>query len=739
MSLFNELKRRNVFKVGTAYLVLSWIMIQVVATAVPALHLPDWVNSLVFLLGVVGFPFAIFFAWAFEITPDGVKKESEIKSDHSITSQTGRKLDFSIIGLLVIALSYFVWHSIVKDSDAQNLAINNKVVENKQLQTQESKNKARDLTNNVSDKSVAVLPFTNMASDNKNESFALGIHDDLLTHLSKISELKVISRTSVLRFKGTEKPIAEIAQELGVKNILEGSVQTSGHQIRINVQLIDAETDEHLWAEIYDRKLTTENIFNIQTEISTKIAAALKAQLSPEEKNSLQKKATNNLEAYNAYIAGRQHMISRTSADLKQALALFERATELDPNYALAYVGQADTLNLLNEYSDLSQKEMFARGEQLITKALQIEPQLAEAHTSKANYLMYKNQNIEAEKSFKYSLTLNPNYATTYHWYGLLLRDLGHYQQFLDIERKAAALDPLSPVIQINVAYALLYLDRPEEALAQYHRIIVFSPKFPGAYSGIAGLQIQQTNLGEGLYWLNKAVALDKGNVLNRLFQGVTYLEIDDIKMANAVLSEMKKYFPNNTKTIALQILIYLTNGEFNKSYTSATKTQQLQPTNVQQKKLLALVANLEGNYKQARNLILDVYAKKNDDSITVDEENFDDMLSLAVSYKMLDQKNEYRSLLIQLKQTLITMPEKDIKWRRVFIEAVQEHNKAAAAAYAKMIESKDFGQWWINEQLLSDDVKKQTEYIKAHQKLMDILNEQREILAKLESAEKAL
>jgi len=735
MNLFQELKRRNVFKVAVAYIIVSWLILQVIGSIVPIIEAPEWVSKAILIFLLAGFPIALLFAWAFELTPEGIKKESEVVRDESITGQTSSKINLIIIGSLILIIGGFVYDkffgaSITIESEQNEVIASEATVKETPIEILYESNK-------LNDKSIAVLPFTNMAANEKNESFTLGIHDDLLTHLSKISALKVISRTSVLRYKSTEKPIAEIAKELGVQNILEGSVQSSGQQIRINVQLIDAKTDEHLWAEIYDRKLTTENIFNIQTEISTKIAAALKAQLSPEEKNSLEKKATNNIEAYNAYITGRQHMISRTSADLKQALAFFERAAELDPNYALAYVGQADTLNLLSEYSDLSKKEVEVRGDPLIAKALQIEPLLAEAHTSKANYLMYKGQTLEAEKSFKYSLTLNPNYATTYHWYGLLLRDLGHYQQFLDIELKAAALDPLSPAIQVNVAWALELLGQNKEALTQYHRIIGFSPKYPGAYFGIAGLKYQHNNLVEAVYWINKAVSLDKGNASFGLFQGIIYVELDDLMMANMVLSEMTKDFPNNFNTIILQTLIYIANGELDEAYKLTTKIHQLQPENTQQKLFLALTANLVGNYKQASILLLDVYANKISGSISVDEENFDDMLTLAGSYKMLDQKNEYQSLLIQLKQSLSTMSKSEIKWRKILIESLQEHNKAAAESYFQMIDNKEFGQWWINEKLITAEVKNQPQYIKANQKLKGILKQQREILANPESTEK--
>ena len=242
MSLFAELKRRNVFRVGLAYVVLSWLLLQVGDTLAPALHLPEWINSALAFFLILGFPLAIFFAWAFELTPDGLKLEKNVDRDASITPVTGRKLDRTIIAILVVALGYFVWQS-------QKAPTVDEIVET--VAGQES---------------IAVLPFENMSSDDEQEYFSDGLTEELLNLLAKIPELKVTSRTSAFFYKGKDIKLSEVGRELDVDHILEGSVRKSGKKIRITAQLIEVENDTHLWSDTWDRDL--DDVFVIQDEIA---------------------------------------------------------------------------------------------------------------------------------------------------------------------------------------------------------------------------------------------------------------------------------------------------------------------------------------------------------------------------------------------------------------------------------------------------------------------------------------
>jgi TolB-like protein len=262
MSLLAELKRRNVFRVGVAYGIVAWILIEVAHTAFPTLQLPDWTTTLVTVLLIMGFPVALVIAWAFELTPEGLKREKEVDPAESITHLTGRKLDFAIIGLLVIAVICFAVNEFVLEAEPEQASI-------------------------VREKSIAVLAFDNISPDPEDALFAEGIHSEVLSQISKIRDLKVIARIiEPINGPPKERPTrAEISAALGVVNILEGSVHLDGNQVRIMAQLIEAESDAQLWTETYDRELTAANIFSIQSEIAKSVADAVRATLSPEEQD----------------------------------------------------------------------------------------------------------------------------------------------------------------------------------------------------------------------------------------------------------------------------------------------------------------------------------------------------------------------------------------------------------------------------------------------------------------------
>src|SRR5256884_8014541 len=276
--------------------------------------------QIVILILVVGFPIALAFSWAFEITPEGIVRESEVQANESITHHTGRKIVALTIVLAVVATGLLIFQFVRPRLTSSSAAT-------------------------ISNKSIAVLPFDNLSGDPQNAYFSEGVQDEILTRLAKIAELKVISRTSTQRFKSAPSDLRQIAQQLAVANILEGSVQKANDQVRVNVQLINALTDAHLWADTYDRKLT--DIFAVESDIAKTIADALQAKLSGSEKSSIAKVPTANPEAYELYLKGRFFWNKRTGADLRKAIGYFDQAISKDPNYALAYAGLADSYLLL--------------------------------------------------------------------------------------------------------------------------------------------------------------------------------------------------------------------------------------------------------------------------------------------------------------------------------------------------------------------------------------------------------
>jgi TolB-like protein len=302
MGLFTELKRRNVFRVGIAYIVGAWLLAQVADLALDVIGAPDIVLRSLAVVLALGFIPAVIFAWAFEMTPEGVKRESEVDRGQSITGQTGKKLNLVTILMVVSAVVFVVVERYLPESIRVAPQNGSEQVRQQPVEPEQAPVPARQP---ASEKSIAVLPFANRSNQDDDLFFTDGIHDDLLTQLAKIHDLTVISRTSVMEYRDTRKNLKEIGAELNVGTILEGGIQKVGNRVRINAQLIEVATDKHLWAETFDRELTAENIFDIQSEISRKIVASIAVELTPEEERQLSEVPTQNLLAYEAYLRAR--------------------------------------------------------------------------------------------------------------------------------------------------------------------------------------------------------------------------------------------------------------------------------------------------------------------------------------------------------------------------------------------------------------------------------------------------
>jgi len=521
MSFLEELKRRNVVKVGMLYVVASWLILQVADVLFEAMNLPSVWLRLVLAILILGFPLALIFSWVFEMTPEGIKRERDIDRSSSITQQTGRKVNTLIVVLLVLAIAAVVVDRLIPETAVTS--DREAAVDKRDGVTPAVESAVPVETGPVgedasigNDKSVAVLPFANRSANEADVYFVDGIHDDILTQLARIGDLKVISRTSVEKFRNTSQSMGEIGDALGVKNILEGGVQRAGDRVRINVQLIDVETDKHLWADTYDRELTTENIFAIQSEISTAIAEALRATLSPEEKAQLATEQTQNLEAMEAYFLGRQAMARRTSSSLAEAEEHFKRAIELDPNYALVYVALADTYSLQATYSGKSAEGQARLGEPLILKALAINDRLGEAYISLAETVPFVSPAESAEDLgtlYRKGIELAPGYATGHHWYGIWLVGEGRFEEGVERLRQAVRLDPLAPVLRTSLGSVLESLGRFDEASMEYESSIRLDPGFANGHSRLGRMEwLVNGRVDNALVHMHKAVELDPGN-----------------------------------------------------------------------------------------------------------------------------------------------------------------------------------------------------------------------------------
>jgi TolB-like protein/Flp pilus assembly protein TadD len=505
MTLFQELRRRNVFKVATVYIVTGWLLMQVGAVVMPTFDAPTWVMKAFIVLLSFGFIIALILAWAFEVTPEGVKRESDIPPEESITAHTGRKLDFIIIGMLLIALGYFIYESRFSSTASPETTGENSSALATIATDSESVNKEPQGS------SIAVLPFVNMSSDKEQEYFSDGISEEILNVLAKIPKLQVTSRSSAFAFKGRKINISDVAAKLGVRHILEGSVRKSGQRVRITAQLIDAESDRHLWSETYDRELS--DIFAVQDEISAAIVTALKSKLGLNAKVTSRDMGKVNLDAHNEYLQGRFYIENRNQADLEKALAHFAKAVELAPDYAPAWVGKAWALHYLSEthYGNVPRAIASARARPVIEKALLLDDDLPEAHAIMALIEQTGGNSEQAKSHFKKAIELNPNYAEAISWYANSLYEQPIEQ--LDLFRKAVQLSPMSILANSNYAAALTLYGRTDEAGNLVQHMLSINPSHHFPFTTLGDISLAEGNYAQAIIAFETALTLSAENV----------------------------------------------------------------------------------------------------------------------------------------------------------------------------------------------------------------------------------
>ena len=444
-NFFAELKRRNVYKVAAAYAVIAWLLIQAASILFPTFEAPAWLMKVLVVIVAAGFVIALLIAWTFEMTPDGMKRTEDISPNDQLPRWSKRKFGTLIVTVALLAAGLLVF----------------------QLWRSWS-----------SEKSIAVLPFENLSQDPENAYFAEGVQDEILARLSKVADLKVISRTSTQRFKSAPEDLPHIAKQLGVAHIVEGSVQKQGEQVRVTVQLIKASTDAHLWAETFDRKLT--DIFAVESEIARNIADKLRAELTGSEVNALAARPTENSEAYQLYLKGRFFWNKRTAKDFHTALNYFQQAIDKDPGFALAYAGLADTYVLLSGFAAASPAESLPKAKAAALKALELDNTLGEAHTSLGQAVSAYDFDFErAGREFRLGIELNPNYATGHQWYAESgLGALGRFDEAIAEMKRALELDPLSVIINADVGTVLCTAGRYDEAIEQLRKTLEMDPDF---------------------------------------------------------------------------------------------------------------------------------------------------------------------------------------------------------------------------------------------------------------------
>jgi len=557
MSFFSELKRRNVIKVAAAYIIVGWLIMQAGDTLAPALRLPEWVASLLAFFLILGFPLAIFFAWAYEMTPDGIKKEKDVDKARSIAQATGQKLNYTIIGLLVFALGYFVWESRFYEDGTD---VESELHVSSQSATG-SRSTADIITADTSvetpatptpdKKSIAVIPFRNRSADEENAAFfSDGVHDEILTNLSKIEALKVISRTSVMNYRDTTKNLRQVGEELGVANILEGGVQRAGDKVRINVQLIDAATDEHLWANVYDRQLSTENIFEIQTEIARAIANALEATLSPREQELLSTIPTTNLAAYETLLIARQLLARGNWHNLRDAQSQLQKVIELDPEFTEAYVLLARSYFNLVSTGAAMLPEIHEPWQVAVQTALSLDENSADAHAVYAQFL-WINEMEGIDTAFNKARELEPTNSDIMVMYGKYLRANFEFDRALQLYQAARELDPLS--IRVLFGLARIYEAQKEidKALGLYAKIRQVDPSSSSGFGPVAGVYMDIGDIAQSTNWLFKALAIDPEDSDLSNWIALAYMDFGDFQRARQWLTWIEQTQNVNPMTLA--------------------------------------------------------------------------------------------------------------------------------------------------------------------------------------------
>jgi len=444
-----ELRRRNVYRVAVAYAVVAWLIIQVATQVFPVLEIPNWCVRLVIILLLLGFPIAMILAWAYELTPEGIKRTEDVAPTEAARRPVTQRLNLTIIAVLVCAVVFLIYQRYYSSPSASG----------------------------IPEKSIAVLPFENFSDDKDNAFFADGIQDDILTSLAKIHDLKVISRTSVMPYRGaTQNNLPQIARVLGVVNVLEGSVRRSGNRVVVSVQLIDARNDRHLWAKRYDRPLA--DSLGLQGELASEIAAELRATLSPEEKGRVETKPTENPDAYVLYLKARAYESNpdRLYEDFKLAENLYSEAIQHDPSFALARARLAATLARIYHWFAPSE-ELKTKIKQTADKALQLKPDLGEGHLALGLYYYWVEANYdEALEQLRLAAAALPNDSEIGYVSAAIRRRQGNAKENLELLKRSQAVDPGNANVGSEIAFTYAFVHDWAQARPMYDRVVALAP-----------------------------------------------------------------------------------------------------------------------------------------------------------------------------------------------------------------------------------------------------------------------
>ena len=533
-NFFAELKRRNVYKVAVAYAVVGWLVIQVTATIVPALHLPDGLTTAVVVLVLVGFPIALVISWAFEMTPEGMKRTENVSPDEVIPQWSKEKFAALIIGVAVIAASLLAFQLLRSPRSA--------------------------ITATADAKSIAVLPFVNMSADKNDEYLSDGMTEELINVLSKVPGLRVPGRTSCFAFKGKneEDIFRKVGDQLHVGTVLEGSVRKAGEKLRVTAQLINVSDGYHLWSKDYDGDV--KDILNFQSNVAEQVVQALQVKLGGEGTRVLAKKPTENPEAHRLYLLGRYEFAKYTQTGWNNAIRYYEQALRIDPEFALAYCGLADNYAYMGSVV-MPEKEAIAKEKEFAQKALELDPELAEAHMSLALALVADFDWRNGLKEFDRALELNPNLAFAYELQAWTVNGLGRFDEAIAKTRKAVELDPLNPFFQMSLSFYQYWARQYDDAIAQARKTLAMDPNSAISHVLIGLSFLKKGDTAGAIAELQKSKTPDLG-AWYQGFLGYAYAISGDRAKAEQALRELEQLAKGQYVSPTAFATIYLGLGQ---------------------------------------------------------------------------------------------------------------------------------------------------------------------------------
>jgi TolB-like protein len=537
-NFFAELKRRNVYKVAVAYAVVGWLVMQVAATVVPALHLPDVITTAVVVITLLGFPIALVIAWAFEMTPEGMKRTEKVSPNEVIPQWSARKFAAMIVSIALLAAALFVF----------------------QMWRSKSISPALPATSTFSEKSIAVLPFLNESGDPGDEYFSDGLSEELISALAQIGDLKVIGRSSSFRFKNKNEESKTIGEKLGVSTLLEGTVRKQADHVRIVAELINAADGRELWSRTFDRAL--KDIFAVQAEIAEAVAGSLELTLLGREDKSARNASTQSVEAHNAYLQGHFYFERRNIEDYRKAVGFFDEAIRLDPDYALAYAKRSEAWTWIGDLSNEKQKEAWATARSDAEKAVAIDPRLAEAYAALGWVRFFVDWRFgEGLAELRRARQLSPANPTTNDLLARVVVYLGQLQEAEPLARQAIELDPLTFWARSNLARILFVEGKLAEADAEARKSAELQPTAASSHR----LQVFVALLrGDGEAALREA-QLEPDATYRRFELALARFARGDQPAADAALAEL---IAKDRDVAAYQIAqVYAWRGETEKAF----------------------------------------------------------------------------------------------------------------------------------------------------------------------------